>query len=68
MGCLMTRPGLAELPAEEMSLAGGLKVIVQHENVIYITVEVRTGDMNVQCRSPGFDAMMFVHEGCTNVV
>jgi hypothetical protein len=32
----MSRPGLAELPAEKMSFAGALQVIVQHENVIYI--------------------------------
>jgi hypothetical protein len=32
----MSRPGLAELPAQQMSFASALKVIVQHENVIYI--------------------------------
>jgi hypothetical protein len=32
----MSRPGVAELPAKQMSFAGALQVIVQHENVIYI--------------------------------
>jgi len=32
----MFRPGLAELPAQQMSFAGALQVIVQHEDVIRI--------------------------------